>query len=117
MSRPYPPEPVTILPSMAKGLCRRDRRCGPRDAEPPGGPVWSRGPFEAGELAAVGGAVTMEEGSEHAALMALTEEGAVSQGMWLPPGAGKGEETESLLELPEKAEFSPLRHLTPTTVR
>lgn len=43
--------------------------------------------------------------------------GAASQGMCLPPGAGKGKETETLLELPEKTDFSPLRHLTPTTVR
>lgn len=66
-----------------------------------------------GERAAVGGAVTMEEGSAGFD----NGGGAASQGMWLPPGAGKGKETETLLEFPEKTDFSPLRHLTPTTVR
>lgn len=36
---------------------------------------------------------------------------AMSQGMWASLGAGKGE--ASLLEPPEKADFTPLRHLTP----
>lgn len=60
--------------------------------------------LRSGEPAVVEGAVTMEKGSEQCRTAGFdTEEGAVSQGMWVPPGAGKRKETEPLLELPEKA--------------
>ena len=45
---------------------------------------------------------------EKAILLALKmKEGAMSQGMWAPPEAGRGQETDSPLEPPEEGNPAP----------
>lgn len=82
------------------------------------GPPLITGVQQSGELAEVRvKPVIVEDRSERCALLALKiEEGAVSQGAWAPLRTGRRSQADSLLESPENADFSPVRHIAPVNL-